>query len=157
MPRRIWVVLINATDGKAYKGINASKVSVATSADVDDLRRAVKAEFANALSSVDAATLTPYKNKAAFDAKNAPLTSSRSVAGLGKSEDEAVVMVVPASAPFFNMPMKTTCNIPFFNAVLNATIQNQWLMIGHSLPSLPLTVLHSRLLQRYCIHHQTRL
>ena len=102
----IWFLLFDSATGKPYKGTSATKVKVHSLADIDDLRDAVKAKCPNKLSSVDSGDLLVYKTKAAFDKRNAavdegneePLKSSLSLDGLGTTEEEALVVVVPSSA-----------------------------------------------------------
>ena len=62
----VWFLLLNSATGEPYKGTSASKVSVSSSADLDDFRDAVKAKHSNKLSTFDDADLLVYKNKAAF-------------------------------------------------------------------------------------------
>ena len=98
----VWFLILDST-GEPYKGTTASKVSVSSSADVDDFRKAVKAENSNKLSTFDAADLLVYKNKAAFDKRNAqegkqePLEEDSFINGLGTSKKEALVVFVPLS------------------------------------------------------------
>lgn len=61
-PESVWVLLVDSS-GAPYKATSASKVSVPSSADVDDFRKAVKAVHANKLSSVDAADLRVYPGR----------------------------------------------------------------------------------------------
>ena len=76
-PPLIWFLLVDSANGEPYKGTSAAKVSVSSSADVDDFRDAVKAKHSNSLSSVDAGALKVYKNKAAFDKRNASLDEEK--------------------------------------------------------------------------------
>ena len=102
-PQLTWFLLVDAADGQSYKGTSADKVSVLSSADVADFRHAVKAENSNKLSSIDAADLLVFKNKAAFDKRNAddgkeePLEEDSLVYGLGTSKKEALIVVAPPS------------------------------------------------------------
>jgi len=67
----IWFMLYDSDTGLPYKGTSASKVSVSSFADVDDFRKAVKAEVADShLKGVAPLDLVVYKNKAAFDKRN---------------------------------------------------------------------------------------
>jgi hypothetical protein len=65
-------MLYDSDTGLPYKGTSASKVSVSSFADVDDLRDAVKAKYdqPNYLKDIPAGALLVYKNKAAFDKRN---------------------------------------------------------------------------------------
>ncbi|KAJ3214469.1 hypothetical protein HDU67_001654 [Dinochytrium kinnereticum] len=103
----VWFLLVDSASGLPYKGTTADKVSVASSADVADFRKAIKAKNSNMLSSVDADELLVYKNKSSFDKRNAavdegkeePLNSSCPLDGLGETEEEKdmLVVVVPSS------------------------------------------------------------
>ncbi len=101
----VWFLLLDAATGEPYKGTTADKVALSSTADVADFRDAVKAKFSNKLSSVDAGELHVYKNKAAFDKRNAavdegkevPLKSSFPLNGLGIAEEDALIVVVPSS------------------------------------------------------------
>ena len=104
--RPIWFQLIDSETGEPYKSEGASKVKVSSSADVDDFRNKVKKKDTK---DNEAAVLTPfkssqlvvYKNKAAFDKRNAdvgkeePLVEDTLVTDLGKSRNEALIVVVP--------------------------------------------------------------
>ena len=98
----VWFLLLDST-GEPYKGTTASKVSVSSSADVDDFREAVKAKNSSILTDVASSQLFVYKNKAAFDKRNAqegkqePLKSSLSLNGLGATDEEALIVIVPSS------------------------------------------------------------
>jgi len=101
----IWFLLVDSS-GQPYKKTSAVKVSVSSSADVDDFRDAVKKKGKD---DGDAAVLTPfkssqllvYKNKTAFDKRNAAvddgkeeqLDPTESLGFLGSKEDMLVVVV----------------------------------------------------------------
>ena len=73
----IWFLLVDSS-GQPYKKTSAAKVSVSSSADVDDFRDAVKKKDkddgdAAVLSPFKSSQLTVYKNKTAFGNRNAPL------------------------------------------------------------------------------------
>ena len=98
----IWFQLVDL-NGQPYKATNADKVQLSTGSDVAQLRDAVKVKNSNKLSSCDAADLVVYKNKESFDKRNneveqerkVPLKSSGLLGGLGATEDEALIIVVP--------------------------------------------------------------
>ena len=104
----VWFQLLDSATGQPYKGTSVTCIirSSLVVPVVDLFRKAVKAEHSNKLSSFDAADLLVYKNKAAFNKRNAavddgkeePLKSSCALDGLGGSEEEALVVVVPSSA-----------------------------------------------------------
>jgi hypothetical protein len=97
-PYLIWFRLVDTT-GQSYKGTSDSSILSSSLAFpvVDQFRDAVKAKHSNKLSSVDAADLIVYKNQTAFDKEN-PLKSSNSLLGLGKDEENAIIVVVPINA-----------------------------------------------------------
>jgi hypothetical protein len=102
----VWFLLLDSATGKPYKGTSADKVAVSSSADVADFRDAVQLKYdkPNYLKDIPSGALIVYKNKAAFDKRNAavddgkeePLKSSYKLKGLGETEEEAVVVVVPS-------------------------------------------------------------
>ncbi|KAJ3090501.1 hypothetical protein HK100_007433, partial [Physocladia obscura] len=69
-------------------------IQVPTDSLVVHVKKAVKVENPNALKAVDSLALKPYKNQASFDAKVA-LEVDDSVAGLGASDIDLIVIVVP--------------------------------------------------------------
>ena len=98
----VWYLLVDS-NGQPYEKTSADKVKLSTSSDVADFRKAVKTERSNKLSSFDAADLVVYKNKESFDKRNrrveqereVPLKSSGLLDGLGLTEEEALIVVVP--------------------------------------------------------------
>jgi hypothetical protein len=99
----VWFHLYDAATGQPFKGTSASSImsSSLVVPVVDQFRDAVKGKHSNKLSSVDAADLLVYKNKATFDKRNAdegkeePLKSSSSLHGLGNSKREALIIAIP--------------------------------------------------------------
>ena len=67
----VWFQLVDSVTGEAYKRVTADYVCLAPSAFIAQFRKAVKTEYSNKLSSVDAGELIVYKNKQAFDKRNA--------------------------------------------------------------------------------------
>ena len=102
-PSLIWFQLIDSETGLAYKNTRSVKTKLKASADVDDFLNAVKTKYPNKLATVDAGELLVFKNKAAFDKRNAdvgkefPLEEDADVARLGKSKNEDLIVVVPPS------------------------------------------------------------
>ena len=74
----------------------AFKVKVSLTAEIDDVQEAVKTEYANALSSVDAAALEVYANEAAFK-DGQQLKSTEVIDETLGTKDDVLVVVVPAS------------------------------------------------------------
>ena len=68
---KFWFQLLDSVSGRPYKGTRATRVAISSDTDVDAFCDAVKSEFQNNLSSIDAAELIVYKNKEAFDKRNA--------------------------------------------------------------------------------------
>jgi len=106
----IWFLLVDSITGQPYKGTTADKVSIASMADVADFRDAVKKKDkddgdAGVLNPFKSSQLLVFKNKAAFDKRNAaadegreePLEEDSLVYGLGTSKKEALIVVVPLS------------------------------------------------------------
>ena len=104
----IWFLLMDSATGELYKGTSADYVlrSSLVVPVIAQFRDAVKTKYSNKLSSVDPGELLVYKNKTAFEKRNAtvdqdkeePLKSSRSLDGLGTTEEEAIIVVVPAAS-----------------------------------------------------------
>eukprot|EP00128_Syssomonas_multiformis_P015251 Colp12_sorted_trinity150504_noHs@29849 len=101
---RIWFRLVDSC-GQPYKGVISDAVFVAPGSDVAQLRLAVRAQNLNKLSLVDASDLRVFTNKKAFDEGKEQeqdvefLKSSLLVDGFGKTEEEAVIIEVPACRP----------------------------------------------------------
>ena len=103
----VWFLLLESATGGPYKGTSADKVSVSSSADVADFRDAVQLKYdkPNYLKDIPPGVLLVYKNKTAFDKRNAavdegkeePLDPTESLGLLGSKEDMLAV-VVPSSA-----------------------------------------------------------
>ena len=150
-PPLVWFQLVDFATGKPYKDTSVSSVlrSSFVVPVVDQFRKAVKAEHTNKLSSMDAADLLVYKNKTAFNKRNAdegkeePLEEDSLVDGLGTTKKEALVVVVPSSIQSgpSSFPI---CKIPFFNSVINATEIDGWISFGQVIPSTTLNKLYIR-------------
>ena len=67
----IWFHLYDSANGLPYKKTTATKVSVPIGSDIDQFRKAVKAECSNKLSSIDAGDLLVFQNKQSFDKRDA--------------------------------------------------------------------------------------
>jgi hypothetical protein len=98
-----WYQLVESSTGQPYnEATSVDQVSVASDADVDDLKEAVKDANPNNLSSLDASDLVVYKNKDAFDKRNVakdkeePLEEDSLIRNLGATEEEALIVVVPS-------------------------------------------------------------
>ena len=76
----------------------AHKVSVPSSADVDDLRKAVKLENPNKLAVVDGSNLAVFRNAAHFSARDTegPLEEDAELGVMGKSKKDALIVLVPS-------------------------------------------------------------
>lgn len=93
MSSLVWFTLVDS-EGQPFKDASPSKVHVPASSDVDDFRKAVKAEYANKLSSVDSGDLLVCENSAAFN-ESKYLEAYKPISGLGTSFEDALVVVVP--------------------------------------------------------------
>jgi hypothetical protein len=97
----VWFLLLDSATGQPYKGTSADAVSLSPCSVVVQFRDAVKTKHSNKLSSFDAADLLVYKNKTAFDKRNAsvdegkvePLDPTESLGLLGSKEDKLIVAV----------------------------------------------------------------
>ena len=72
-PLLVWFLLLDSATGQPYKGTTVSSIlrSSLVVPVIDQFRKAVKVKYSNKLLSVDAGDLIVYKNKAAFDKRNA--------------------------------------------------------------------------------------
>ncbi|KAI3653953.1 hypothetical protein MP228_001104 [Amoeboaphelidium protococcarum] len=150
----VWFLLLDSATGEPYKGTSADYVSLPPGSVIAQFREAAKAKHQNKLSSVDAADLLVYKNKAAFDKRNAsvddgkevPLEEDFSIDGLGKSKKEALVVVVPL--PILPSQIQSSsfppCDFPFFKSIYKATESDGWISFGHTIPSTSLENLFIR-------------
>ena len=72
---KVWFQLVDSVTGEAYKGVMAEKVPLASGADVDDFRDAVKAKYKDQesaiLTGIASSQLVVYETRAAFDKRNA--------------------------------------------------------------------------------------
>jgi hypothetical protein len=109
-PSLTWFLLLDSDTGESYKATTADIVSLPPGFVIAQFRDAVKKKDKD---DGDAAVLTPfkssqllvYKNKAAFDKRNAavgegkeePLEVDTFIHGLGASEEEALVVAIPSS------------------------------------------------------------
>jgi hypothetical protein len=94
-PSLIWFQLSDV-NGDAYKGTTVSSVMIPSTFVIDQFRDAVVAKYLNThLKRTAPSDLHVYKSKAAFDAKEIPLKSSLPLNGLGETEEDAVIVIVP--------------------------------------------------------------
>ena len=104
----IWFQLLDSVDGLPYKATSVASIlrSSLVVPVVDQFRYAVVQDNAPILTGITSSQLLVYKNKAAFDKRNAavddgkqePLKSSCRLDGFGETEEEALVVVVPNAA-----------------------------------------------------------
>ncbi|KAJ3080844.1 hypothetical protein HK100_010040, partial [Physocladia obscura] len=95
----VWYRLVRP-DGSQLPNTEDSRVFIHRNAISDDLKTVVwdKNEVLFKMLSLVPSGLKPHKNQASFIAKNA-LRVADSVAGLGASDSDPVVIVVPESSP----------------------------------------------------------
>ena len=67
---RIWFQLYNSETGLPFRGLNATYVSLPSSAVIDQFIHAVRIKYTNLLRSVFADDLKVYKNKDSYDKRN---------------------------------------------------------------------------------------
>ena len=133
----VWFLLLDAATGEPYKGTTADKVALSSTADVADFRDAVKTKHSNKLSSFDAADLLVYKNKTAFDKRNAdadeekvePLEEDSVLDGLGSSKKEALIVVVPSSRG----PSRSSSESSLFGKEPNPKRKQRWIELNEIL------------------------
>jgi hypothetical protein len=130
-PSLIWFLLVDAATGQPYKGTTADAVSLLPESFIVQFRDAVKAKYADShLQGVAPSDLLVYKNKEAFDKRNAeegkeePLDEESPVADLGRSKAEALYVAVPSS---------TSSPIKLLNTGELAGCYNHYQNIGQAL------------------------
>lgn len=100
----VWFLLLDAATGLPYKGTSADYVSPPPGSVIAQFRDAVQLKYdkPNYLKDIPSGALLVYKNKAAFDKRNAddgkekPLDPTESLGLLGSKEDMLVVVVPPS-------------------------------------------------------------
>jgi hypothetical protein len=107
-PPLVWYLLLDSASGEPYKNTSVSSVvrSSLVVPVVDQFRKAVHLEYDKPkyLQDTPPSALLVYKNKATFDKRNAavdegkeePLKSSCLLDGLGITEEDALIVVVPS-------------------------------------------------------------
>jgi hypothetical protein len=97
-PSFVWFQLSDS-NGNPYKGTDVDFLKSVPDLIVGELRDAVKAKFFDSyLQNVAASDLKIYKNKSAFESGEVPLKSSMVLKRFGNSDDDALIVVVPATA-----------------------------------------------------------
>jgi hypothetical protein len=103
-PRLIWYLLVDSSTGQLYKATTASSVVLPSDFVIDQFRDAVKAKWDEPgyLQNIPAGVLLVFKNKAAYDNRNAkddkkeePLEEDSLIGDWGMSKKEALIVVVP--------------------------------------------------------------
>ena len=108
---QIWYLLVLA-DGTPFKNCTPAKVPVSSTADIDDLRNAVKLKNRNKLGKVDSSDLKVFKIEDELNedpiltvlqiekaVKGEWLKNSRAVTALGQSEENPLLVLVPELHP----------------------------------------------------------
>jgi hypothetical protein len=101
-----WFILLDSDTGEFYRGTSADCVLLAAGSVIAQFRDAVKLKHSNKLVTIDSADLLVYRNKESFDKRNdpngneedSPFRSSHQIYGLGGTEEDALVVVVPSLA-----------------------------------------------------------
>ena len=141
----VWFFLLDSSTGMPYKGTSADAVSLPPRSVIVHFRDAVHLKNSSILTGIASSQLLVYMTKAAFDKRNAavdeekvePLKSSLSLDGLGTTEEEALVVVVPSSTPATHNPtdLFLPCQISFYNDICKAVEINGWLSFLEVIPS----------------------
>ena len=151
----IWFLLFDSVTGEPYKGTTAEKVCVSTSADVADFRDAVQLKYdkPNYLKEIPSGALLVYKNKTAFEKRNAavdegkeaPLKEDSPIDGLGLSKKDALIVVVPSTIQrSYTQSSFPYCQVPFYNNLHSANEFNGWISFEQNIPSTTLKNLYIR-------------
>jgi hypothetical protein len=132
----VWFLIVDSATGEPYKGTNADCVSLPGGSVIAQFRDAAHLLNANKLSTVDAADLVVYKNKLAFDKRNAavedgkeePLDPTECLGLLGSKEDMLVV-VVPSS----RSSSRSTSEFSVIGKDPNAERKHRWIELNQLL------------------------
>ena len=92
----VWFTLVHS-DGLPYEGAAASTVEVDPKASIPVLRKAIKAESGGLLDNISPLQFQVYQNTGVFDSRGKPLREDSTIAGLGASLDDALVIVIQPS------------------------------------------------------------
>ena len=100
----VWFLLLDSVTGQPYKKTSADYGSLPPGSVIAQFRDAVQLKNSSILTGITSSQLLVYKNKTAFDKRNAavdgekeePLEEDFLIDGLGKSKKEALVVVVPS-------------------------------------------------------------
>jgi hypothetical protein len=119
-PRLIWFLLVDSEEGDSFKGTTASSVILPCTSVIDQFRDAVKTKYdqPNYLKDVPSGALHVFANRPAFEMRDdrlqrtEPLKASCAINDYGRTEEEALVVVVPISTspslkPFRQQRYKT--------------------------------------------------
>jgi hypothetical protein len=149
----IWFQLLDSATGEPYKKTSADYVSLPPGSVIAQFRKAVHLENSSILTGITSSQLTVYRNKAAFEKRNAaidegkeePLQPTESIGLLGSKEDMLVVVVPSSILAFQTQPSSfPLCQIPFCNNIYNATERDGWISFEQNIPSTTLKNLYIR-------------
>ena len=112
MPSRshVWYELRDTLSGQPYQGATAEFVPLHPSDVIAELRMAIKTKQEHTLRFLDASTLLVYRNRAAFDKRNAgeveekPLNPCYVISDLGSVVEMLIVVVPSPTNPDFGIP-----------------------------------------------------
>jgi hypothetical protein len=93
---QVWFTLVDS-DGQPYEETVPGKVVVDPKADIPLLRKAIQVECAGLLDHISPLRFKVYQNRDVFDSKGKTLREDLTIAGLGISMDEALVILIPSS------------------------------------------------------------
>jgi hypothetical protein len=92
----VWFILVDS-DGQPYEDTAAGKVVVDPKADIPVLRKAIQVECTGLLDNISHLRFKIYQNRDVFDTKGKPLREDSTIAGLGISMDDALVILIPST------------------------------------------------------------
>ena len=114
---KVWYQLVDATTGKSYRNSTPDKVTVDSDADIGDFRKEVKTENADdLLRGISPSLLKVFKNMADLDSGTS-LMNSLGVSGMGMSEGDPLLVMVPQSA---SATTPTTCTSFYRHCLLES-------------------------------------
>ena len=147
--RHFWFLLVSNEHGHSYMR-SVSAVSLKLTDTIYDLKKAVKADFANSvLRGVAPCDLLVYKNQSAFEKRNAsegkgePLDDDLPLLGdLGLTEEDALIVAIPWTRTLLTaeIPSSSLCDFDFFNNLCKAQQNDEWIDFQTEIPPFSLNV-----------------
>ena len=91
---KIWFQLVFNLNGDPYNGSTTTQVKVNNDDNIDDLKKEIKKECSNGLSTIDASKLLVYENKQQLKDKIS-IEEDQIINNFGKTKASALLVLVP--------------------------------------------------------------